>query len=213
MADNQIKTRGTMFVFSGPSGGGKSSVIKRVLQEVKDIKISISVTTRDKREGEVEGEDYYFVSDKKFKQMIKDDAFYEYVDSDFGSNYGTPKEPINKMLAAGQDVILDLDYPGVQQLRSLAGDRVKAIFLMPPSLKILRERLVNRGTDSAEVIERRMSMAEKRINESVFYDYVVVNDILDNAVEEVKAIVIASRVEQKNLVGLDKMIKRVMKDK
>ena len=136
MADNQIKTRGTMFVFSGPSGGGKSSVIKRVLQEVKDIKISISVTTRDKREGEVEGEDYYFVSDKKFKQMIKDDAFYEYVDSDFGSNYGTPKEPINKMLAAGQDVILDLDYPGVQQLRSLAGDRVKAIFLMPPSLKI-----------------------------------------------------------------------------
>ena len=213
MADNQIKTRGTMFVFSGPSGGGKSSVIKRVLQEVKDIKISISVTTRDKREGEFEGEDYYFVSDKKFKQMIKDDAFYEYVDSDFGSNYGTPKEPINKMLAAGQDVILDLDYPGVQQLRSLAGDRVKAIFLMPPSLKILRERLVNRGTDSAEVIERRMSMAEKRINESVFYDYVVVNDILDNAVEEVKAIVIASRVEQKNLVGLDKMIKRVMKDK
>jgi len=213
MVHNRIQRKGTMFIFSGPSGGGKSSVIKRVLQELDDIELSVSVTTRGKREGEVEGKDYYFIDEVKFNELVNQKALYEYVDSDFGPKYGTPKEPVDELLRQGKDVILDLDYPGVQQLRVLAGDKVKAISLLPPSLKILKERLVNRGTDAQDVIARRMSMAEKRVKESVFYDYVVVNDDLDEAVLEVKAIILATRAERQNLFGLEQFITRITEDK
>lgn len=213
MSDVNIKRQGTMFIFSAPSGGGKSSVIKEVIKDIDDIEHSVSVTTRKMRPGEIEGKDYYFVSVDEFKKMVKDGAFYEYVDSDFGPKYGTPKAPINKLLKEGKDVILDLDYPGVQQLRELAGDRVKAIAFLPPSLKVLRQRLENRGTDDKEVIERRMSMAEKRIKEAVFYDYVVVNDDLELAVEQTKAIILATRLERNNLCDLDDAINVIVEDK
>ena len=213
MTGFSVKRKGTMFIFSSPSGGGKSTVIKRILQELDDIELSVSVTTRDKREGEEEGKDYYFISEENFKELVKNKALYEYVESDFGPKYGTPKEPVNKLLMEGKDVILDLDYPGVQQLRALAGDRIKAISLIPPSLKVLRERLVNRATDTMEVIERRMSMAEKRINESRYYDYVVVNDSLDKAVSEVKSIIVATRCACGNLTGIDQLIKKITDDK
>jgi len=210
MSENKIGRRGTMFVFSAPSGGGKSSVIKELMQNVEDLAHSVSVTTRQMRPGEEEGKDYYFVSEEKFKELVKENALYEYVDSDFGPKYGTPKAPVDKLLAEGKDVILDLDYPGVQQLRALAGDCVKAICFIPPSIKVLRERLVNRGTDTPEVIEKRMSMATKRIRESAFYDYVVVNDVLSDAVAEAAAIIRATRVEKKNLCGLDTFIEQVL---
>lgn len=212
MAGN-IQRQGTMFIFSGPSGGGKSSVIKKLLSELEDIRLSVSVTTRGMREGEVDGKDYYFINEEKFKELVKDNALYEYVDSDFGPKYGTPKKPVDELLCAGKDVILDLDYPGVQQLRKLAGNRVKAIALVPPSLRVLRERLVNRGTDAADVIERRMSMAEKRIKECVFYDYVIVNDDLGAAVELAKAVILAARAEQHNLCGLENYVQQVLEDK
>lgn len=213
MVRNFLQRKGMMFIFSGPSGGGKSSIIKKVLQDLDDINLSVSVTTRGMREGEVEGKDYYFIDEAKFKELVDTKALYEYVDSDFGPKYGTPKKPVDDLLSQGKDVILDVDYPGLQQMRPLAGDRVKAIFIMPPSLKLLRERLVNRGTDAKEVIERRMSMAEKRIKESVFYDYVVVNDDLDVAVNEVKSIILASRIENKNICNLEDVIKVVTEDK
>ena len=213
MGNINIQKQGTMFIFSAPSGGGKSSVIKRLLKEIDNIELSVSVTTRDKREGEVDGKDYYFVSVDEFKKLIEDNALYEYVDSDFGPKYGTPKKKIDELLCAGKDVILDLDYPGVQQLRKLAGDRVKAISFIPPSVRILRERLVNRGTDAMEVIERRMSMAEKRIKECEFYDYVVVNDDIDEAVEQTKAIILAARLEKRNLCGLNDVVKAILEDK
>lgn len=209
----EIKRQGTMFIFSAPSGGGKSSVIKRLLAELSDIQHSVSVTTRGMREGEVEGKDYYFVSEEKFRELVKEKALYEYVDSDFGPKYGTPKKPVDDLLCQGKDVILDLDYPGVQQLRELAGDRVKAIALVPPSLRELEERLVNRGTDAADVIARRMSMAEKRIKECAFYDYVIVNDDLDVAAEQAKAIVLAARAEKQNLCGLESFVHQVLEDK
>ncbi len=208
-----LKRQGTMFIFAAPSGGGKSSVIKKVLSALKDIQLSVSVTTRQPREGEVEGKDYYFISEEQFKKLIKNQMLYEYVDSDFGPKYGTPKEPVEKLLEQGKDVILDLDYPGVQSLKAIAGDRVKAIALLPPSMKVLRERLVNRGTDAPEVIERRMNMAEKRIRESMFYDYVIMNDDLDKAADEAIAIIKAARVERKNLCGLEEMINQIVEDK
>ena len=212
MSNINIKRQGTMFIFSAPSGGGKSSVIKEVLKDIEDIEHSVSVTTRKMRPGEVEGKDYYFVSVEEFKKMVRDGAFYEYVDSDFGPKYGTPKAPINKLLSEGKDVILDLDYPGVQQLRELAGDRVKAIAFLPPSLKVLRQRLENRGTDAQEVIERRMSMAEKRIKEAVFYDYLIVNDDLNLAIEQTKAVILATRLEKNNLCGLDNTINMIIEE-
>ena len=213
MGNINIQKQGTMFIFSAPSGGGKSSVIKRLLKEIDNIELSVSVTTRDKREGEVDGKDYYFVSVDEFKKLIEEDALYEYVDSDFGPKYGTPKKKIDELLCAGKDVILDLDYPGVQQLRKLAGDRVKAISFIPPSIRILRERLVNRGTDAMDVIERRMSMAEKRVKECEFYDYVVVNDDIDEAVEQTKSIILAARLEKRNLCGLNEAVEAILRDK
>ncbi len=208
-----IQRQGTMFIFSAPSGGGKSSVIKKLLNELNDIQHSVSVTTRGMREGEVDGKDYYFISEEQFKELVNNKALYEYVDSDFGPKYGTPKKPVDELLCAGKDVILDLDYPGVQQLRQLAGNRVKAIALVPPSLRVLRERLVNRGTDAADVIERRMSMAEKRVKECEFYDYVIVNDDLDAAVKQAKAVILAARAERQNLCGLEDYIQWVLEDK
>jgi guanylate kinase len=208
----KIKRQGTMFIFSGPSGCGKSSVIKGILKDMDNIAMSVSVTTREKREGEIDGKDYYFIDETKFKEMVRNKDLYEYVDSDFGPKYGTPKEAVNKMLVAGEDVILDLDYPGVKQLRTLVGDRVKAISLVPPSLKLLEERLVNRGTDSAETIAKRMSQAEKRVKECEFYDYVIVNDRLEDAITQAKAIIMAARNERLNMYGLGDFVESVIKE-
>lgn len=213
MKSDKIKRQGTMFIFSAPSGGGKSSVIKKILESLDNIELSVSVTTRGMREGEVDGKDYYFISEEKFKELVNNNALYEYVDSDFGPKYGTPKAKIDELLKEGKDVILDLDYPGVVQLRNLAGDRVKAISFVPPSIRVLKERLVNRGTDSMEVIEKRMSMAEKRIREAQFYDYVVLNNDLDVVVGEVKSIIEATRLEKKNLCGLSDFIEKIVEDK
>lgn len=213
MNDNKIQRRGMMFIFSGPSGGGKSSVIKKILQEVDNIELSVSVTTRSMREGEVEGKDYYFITEDKFRDMVENDDLYEYVNSDFGPKYGTPRGKVDELLSEGKDVILDMDYPGVVQIKKIAGDRVKTISFIPPSIKILRERLTNRKTDSIEVIEKRMSMAEKRIREALFYDYVVVNDELSRAVFEVKTIIESARLERKNLSGLENFIEKVVEEK
>ena len=213
MTDLELRNRGTMFIISAPSGGGKSTVLKEAMKDIDNIEHSISVTTRPIRGQEVDGVDYYFVSEEKFREMLDDNQFYEYVNSDFGPKYGTPKKQVDELLKNGKDVVLDLDYPGVQQLRKLAGERVKAIALLPPSLRVLRDRLVNRGTDSAEVVEKRMSMAEKRVKEAEFYDYVIINDDLNRAVEQLKAIILSTRIEKRNICNLDECVERIVEDK
>ena len=213
MTDLELRNRGTMFIISAPSGGGKSTVLKEAMKDIDNIEHSISVTTRPIRGQEVDGVDYYFVSEEKFREMLEDNQFYEYVNSDFGPKYGTPKKQVDELLKNGKDVVLDLDYPGVQQLRKLAGERVKAIALLPPSLRVLRDRLVNRGTDSAEVVEKRMSMAEKRVKEAEFYDYVIINDDLNRAVEQLKAIILSTRIEKRNICNLDECVERIVEDK
>ena len=213
MTDLELRNRGTMFIISAPSGGGKSTVLKEAMKDIDNIEHSISVTTRPIRGQEVDGVDYYFVSEEKFREMLEDNQFYEYVNSDFGPKYGTPKKQVDELLKNGKDVVLDLDYPGVQQLRKLAGERVKAIALLPPSLRVLRNRLVNRGTDSAEVVEKRMSMAEKRVKEAEFYDYVIINDDLNRAVEQLKAIILSTRIEKRNICNLDECVERIVEDK
>lgn len=201
MAQNNSNKRGTIFVFSAPSGGGKSTIIKHLRKELKNLELSVSVTTRGMREGEKEGEDYYFIDDAKFKKLVENDALYEFVNSDFGPKYGTPKAPVDEWLQKGIDVILDVDYPGVQQLKERVHDKMVTISIIPPSIEVLRQRLIDRGTETPEEIEKRMSKAEKRIEESKFYDHVVVNDDLDVAVNEVKNIILSARYEKNKFLN------------
>lgn len=199
MLEKNVNKEGIMFIFSAPSGAGKSTIINRVVQELGDVYVSVSATTRSPREGEVDGKDYFFVSKEKFQKMINENAFYEYVDSDFGPKYGTPKAKIDENLAKGKDVILDIDYPGVQMMKAIAADKIKTIFIMPPSIEELRNRLIKRGTDSLETIEKRMSMAEKRIAESKFYDYIVINNDLETAVHDVLKVIKDERAKKNNI--------------
>lgn len=185
------KKRGTLFVISAPSGAGKTTLIKRLLSSLNNITFSISYTTRPKREGEREGVDYYFVDEEKFRDMIDRDEFLEYAVV-YGNYYGTPKRPVLESLERGIDVILDIDSKGARAVREKLEDAV-LIFIFPPSMEVLIERLKSRGTDSEEVIERRIREAELEIEASSIYDYWILNDDLEKAYEELKSIVIAER--------------------
>ncbi len=185
------KKRGTLFVISAPSGAGKTTLIKRLLSSLDNITFSISYTTRPKREGEREGVDYYFVDEEKFRDMIDRDEFLEYAVV-YGNYYGTPKRPVLESLERGIDVILDIDSKGARAVREKLEDAV-LIFIFPPSMEVLIERLKSRGTDSEEVIERRIREAELEIEASSIYDYWILNDDLEKAYEELKSIVIAER--------------------
>ena len=167
--------KGAMFIIEAPSGTGKGTVIKELLKNDKNIKFSVSVTTRQPRPGEVEGVDYYFVTDKQYDEFLAQDAFYEYVDSQYGSRYGTLRSEVDSFINVGQDVLFDMDWAGARQMRKKAKDDVVTIYLLPPSIKELRKRLEGRGTDSKEVIEKRMSIILDKVSHWDEFDYVIVN--------------------------------------
>ena len=146
--------RGAMFIIEGPSGTGKGTIAKEVLKRDQNIKFSVSVTTRKKREGEVDGVDYYFVSNEQYDEFLAQDAFYEHVDSQYGDRYGTLRSEVDSFINVGQDVLFDMDWMGARQMKSKAADDVVTIYLLPPSIKELRERLERRGTDSKELIDK-----------------------------------------------------------
>lgn len=198
MTENSKTKNDVFFIFSAPSGAGKTTIIDILKEKMKNAYFSVSVTTRRPRENEKEGEAYYFVSEDKFKELIDADAFYEYNHSEYGSSYGTRKDKVDEALNAGRPIILDLDYSGVQRMKAVFGDKVKTIFIMPPSIEELRNRLVRRGKDSLETIQKRMKSAEDRIKESKYYDHIVVNDDLNTAVSEVIKI-INDECSKKNL--------------
>ena len=155
--------RGAMFIIEAPSGTGKSAVVKEILQRDPHIKFSVSVTTRKPREGEVDGKDYYFINDKQYDEFLAQDAFYEYVDSQYGSRYGTLRSEVDSFINVGEDVLFDMDWEGARQMKEKAGDDVVTIYLLPPSIKELRRRLEGRGTDSKEIIDKRMKMVFYKI--------------------------------------------------
>lgn len=150
--------RGTMFIIEGPSGTGKGTVIKEILARDPHIKFSVSVTTRPPRKGEVNGVDYYFISDEEYDRLKTEDAFYEYVDSQYGSRYGTLRSEVDSFINVGEDVLFDLDWMGARQMKEKAGADAVTIYLLPPSIREVRRRLEGRGTDSREVIEKRMDL-------------------------------------------------------
>lgn len=185
--------QGRLIVISGPSGTGKGSIIKRVMERWPAAEFSISMTTRGKREGEEHGVHYYFATREEFEATIEDGGFLEWADV-FGNYYGTPKAPVEKRLAEGADIILDIDIQGAMNVRKAMPGAV-LIFILPPSIKELRRRLEHRGTDAQDVIEKRLAKALTEIGTAREYDYVVVNDDLDVAAEQVLSIVQASHLE------------------
>lgn len=190
---------GNLFIVAAPSGAGKSTLIKEILRKSstkQSMQLSVSHTTRKPRKGEQNGVEYYFVDHAEFENMIKQDAFYEHAEV-FGNYYGTSKAAISDKLQLGVDVFLDIDWQGARQVKKQNPD-VISIFVLPPSVEALQSRLVGRGQDSEEVIAKRMAAAQSEISHANEFDYVIVNDDLEQAHKEFEAVISAQRVRLRN---------------
>ncbi len=203
---------GAMFIIEAPSGTGKTTVIKDLLAKDSNLKFSISVTTRPKREGEKDGVDYYYISNEKYDELLKQDAFYEYVDSQYGSRYGTLRSEVDSFINVGQDVIFDLDWIGMQQMRQKAPDKVVSIYLLPPSVKEVRRRLENRKTDSLDVIEKRMNLIAEKIKHWNEFDYVIVNVDVDETVKKIQRIISCERMKRVRQQGMESFVNSLIEE-
>lgn len=204
--------KGAMFVIEAPSGTGKGTVIKEILKADDNIKFSVSVTTRAPRVGEVEGVDYYFVTDEQYDEFVRQNAFYEWVDSQYGSRYGTLRSEVDSFINVGQDVLFDMDWAGARQMKEKAGEDVVTIYLLPPSIKELRRRLEGRGTDSQEVIDKRMGIILDKVSHWDEFDYVIVNVSLAETVTKIQKIISGERMRRVRQVGLKGFVKELVKE-
>lgn len=185
---------GKLYIISAPSGAGKTSLVKRLIADTDNLAVSVSHTTRAIRAAEQNGVDYFFVSQDTFKDMIEHQAFLEHAQV-FDNFYGTSQQSVEANLAQGLDVILEIDWQGAQQVRRMLPDSI-SIFILPPSIEVLRQRLQNRGQDNDEVIARRMRDAVTEMSHYPEFDYLIVNDDFDTALEQLKSIVTANRLLQ-----------------
>ncbi len=197
-----MSNKGVLIILSGPSGSGKDTVLNELVKVVDDVKISISMTTREKRDGEIDGLHYYFVSREYFEKRISEDKMLEY--AEYANNfYGTPKDPVDEMLSSGKSVILKIEVQGAEKIRNIYPD-VISIFLMPPSMKALEGRLRGRNSEDEEVIQHRLVIAKEEIKRASEYDYIVINDTVENAVEGIKTIINAEKsktIRNKNIIS------------
>ncbi len=205
-----LQRRGLMFILSSPSGAGKTTIARRLLTEEPEIRLSVSVTTRPKRPGEIDGKDYQFVDAAEFERMIEADEMYEWAEV-FGHSYGTPKALIRAGLKDGQDFLFDIDWQGTQQLFQKDQQDVVRVFILPPSLDELHRRLIARAQDSDDVIESRMARAQAEISHWDGYDYVVVNDDIDNCFAQVCEILHAERMKRNRQTGLIGFVRELMR--
>ena len=201
-----ISRRGLMLVLSSPSGAGKSSISRRLLEEDDNLHLSISATSRKRRPGEVEGVDYSFVSTEDFQLMINQNRFLEYAKV-FDHYYGTPRAQVEDKMSQGKDVLFDIDWQGTQQLKARARDDLVSVFILPPSIGELENRLNKRGQDSPEVVARRMSKAADEMSHYPEYDYIIVNIDLEASVQQVKSILMAERLRRDRQTGLTGFVK------
>ena len=198
---NTLKRRGLMFVLSSPSGAGKTTIARKLLREDEDIAMSVSVTTRPPRPGETDGKDYHFTDRADFEAKVEEGEFLEWAEV-FGNLYGTPKAAIKAGLKDGQDFLFDIDWQGTQQLYQRMETDVVRVFLLPPSIAELEGRLRSRGTDPEDVILGRMARARAEISHWDGYDYVVINDDIDDCFEKVRTILKAERMRRARQTGL-----------
>ena len=196
-----VERRGLMFVLSSPSGAGKTTLSRLLIDRMPGLKMSVSATTRAKRPGEVDGKDYLFVDKPRFEAMVKGDELLEWA-TVFDNRYGTPRAPVEAALSAGQDVLFDIDWQGTQQLREKARADVVSVFILPPSASDLEKRLHSRAQDSDEVIRNRMSRASHEMSHWAEYDYIVINHDVDEAFAEVQSILKAERLKRERRTGL-----------
>jgi guanylate kinase len=201
-----IARRGLMLVLSSPSGAGKTTLSRRLLDSDRGVTLSVSVTTRAKRPGEQDGRDYIFIDRRKFDALVENDQLLEWAEV-FDNYYGTPREPVFAALDAGRDVLFDIDWQGTQQLREKARGDLVSVFILPPSVPELERRLKTRAQDDYEVIHRRMAMAGDEMSHWAEYDYVVVNHDLDQAFADLQAILSAERLKRERQPGLSDFVR------
>jgi guanylate kinase len=206
----EIERRGLLLVMSSPSGAGKTTLSRRLLAGDSNIAMSISVTTRSPRPGEVEGKDYHFVSHEEFGRMRDRGDLLEYAEV-FGNFYGTPRRPVSEALQAGRDVLFDIDWQGTQQLAQAMADDLVRIFILPPTAEELRLRLIRRAQDSAATVAKRMAKAAGEISHWAEYDYVIVNDDVNGASRQIDAILLAERLKRRRRVGLTNFVRELTK--
>ena len=208
MRSGETTRRGLMLVLASPSGAGKTAISRKLLERDSNLTMSVSVTTRPERPGEASGVDYRFVDSTEFDLMVKQGELLEYAKV-FGHDYGTPKEPVEAVLASGRDVLFDIDWQGTQQLVENARDDLVAVFILPPSTAELERRLRERAQDSDEVVAERMAKAADEMSHWPEYDYIVVNRDIEESVGQVHAILIAERLRRERQLGLADFVKRL----
>jgi len=202
----RIARRGLMLVLSSPSGAGKTTLSRMLLKADRNVELSVSVTTRPQRRGEVEGRDYHFIDLARFEAMVKSGKLLEWAEV-FGHCYGTPRRPVEKALQAGRDVLFDIDWQGTQQLSEKARDDLVSVFILPPTVKELERRLKRRAQDSHDIIGSRMAKAAGEMSHWPEYDYVIVNRDKDEAFAEVKAVLAAERLKRERQIGLSSFVR------
>lgn len=208
-----LRRRGLMYVLSSPSGAGKTTITRALLKNNPDVSVSISVTTRPRRAGEVQGQDYYFVNKDEFRDMADNDEMLEHAKV-FEHYYGTPRQPVEKALAAGKDVLFDIDWQGTQQLSEISRDDLVTVFILPPSRSELEKRLRHRSRETKETEEQirsRMGKAADEMSHYSEYDYVIVNNDVDEAIAKAQLILDTERVKRQRIIGLSDFV-RGLKD-
>ena len=205
-----IPRRGLLFVMSSPSGAGKTTLSRKLLAADRNIAMSVSVTTRKPRPGEVDGKDYHFISKQKFERMVAAGELLEWA-TVFENSYGTPKKPVEEALLAGRDVLFDIDWQGTQQLAGAMREDLVRLFILPPTADVLHDRLIHRAQDTPTVIAKRMAEASHEISHWPEYDYVIVNDAVEVAHLQVLAILTAERLRRRRQLGLNEFVRELTK--
>jgi guanylate kinase len=206
-----IARRGLMLVLSSPSGAGKTTLSRKLLAADPNIDLSVSVTTRKQRPGEIEARDYHFIDRKRFDAMVARGELLEWAEV-FGNCYGTPRAPVEAALARGRDVLFDIDWQGTQQLRERSRGDMASIFVLPPSMAELERRLRERALDDRHIIDQRMAKAGDELSHWAEYDYVIMNDDIDRAFTEIQAILAAERLKRERQTGLSAFVRGLQSD-
>jgi len=211
MSNDSGSRRGLMLVLSSPSGAGKTTLSRRLLQSDPDIVMSVSATTRQPRPNEIDGQDYFFVTPEKFDAMVAEGAFLEHANV-FGHKYGTPRAPVMKALEQGKDVLFDIDWQGTQQLKQQARDDLASVFVVPPSKAELERRLRIRAQDSEDVVRQRMAKASDELSHWAEYDYLLMNDDIQHAMGKLEEILRVERSRRARQPGLAQFVQKLMRE-